>query len=185
MVKKRTGHLKCTRDARFFATGRQSSVRSMTMCLESSADLAWRRCSGVVQLFNAVRQQQGEVQSRLQEAGGSLRRTETALQAVSRHSFLQRLRDGADAETPPPQQVSSRPIGTCGYRTGCSEIGRWCVPRQIGSAVTRCRHRTRALPWGQNRRCAYDFFPFAWNNRVMCLNSLCNVNSISSFRTSW
>ena len=102
------------------------------------------RCSGVVQLFNAVRQQQGEVQSRLQEAGGSLRRTETALQAVSRHSFLQRLRDGADAESPPPQQVSRRPPATAGYRTGRSKLAAGALQDtgQIGSALTRSRHRT-------------------------------------------
>ncbi|XP_043196613.1 RRP15-like protein isoform X1 [Amphibalanus amphitrite] len=61
---------------------------------------------GVVQLFNAVRKQQAEVQSQLKEAGGSLRKTEKALKAVSKQTFMDRLRDGADAE-PAEQSAES------------------------------------------------------------------------------
>lgn len=150
-----------------------NSVGFVSVCLEPSADLGWPRCSGVVQLFNAVRQQQGEVQSRLQEAGGSLRRTETALQAVSRHSFLQRLRDGADTESPPPQQVSRRPPATAGYRTGRSKLAAGALQDtgQIGSALTRSRHRTHKCCLGikiVDTQMIF-FFLFAGNNRAKCL----------------
>lgn len=53
---------------------------------------------GVVQLFNAVRTQQADVKTQLEDAGSSIRKTERALKSVSKESFLERLRDGADAE---------------------------------------------------------------------------------------
>jgi len=64
---------------------------------------------GVVQLFNAVRKQQQEVESRLKEAGGSIRKTENALKGVSKQAFLERLRadgggspDSGEEEEPAP-----------------------------------------------------------------------------------
>ncbi|XP_037072647.1 RRP15-like protein [Pollicipes pollicipes] len=57
---------------------------------------------GVVQLFNAVRKQQQEVQGQLKEAGGSIRKTERALKGVSKQAFLERLRAGVDSEPAPP-----------------------------------------------------------------------------------
>ena len=77
----------------------------LMMKLSSALILPLYIASGVVQLFNAVRKQQTEVQSQLKEAGGSLRKTERALQAVSKQSFMERLREGADDEVTPPRQV--------------------------------------------------------------------------------
>ncbi|XP_055345639.1 RRP15-like protein [Paramacrobiotus metropolitanus] len=48
---------------------------------------------GVVQLFNAVRQQQTTIAEQLDEAGPSVRRSENVLKSVSKGAFLDLLKD--------------------------------------------------------------------------------------------
>ena len=43
---------------------------------------------GVVQLFNAVRKQQKVITEKMEEAGGSIRRKDNAMSAISKGDFL-------------------------------------------------------------------------------------------------
>lgn len=50
---------------------------------------------GVVQLFNAVRQQQGEINEKLSEAGPLERKREQVLKNIDKNSFLDILMGGS------------------------------------------------------------------------------------------
>lgn len=56
--------------------------------------------SGVVQLFNAVRQQQKEIEDKLVQAGPLERKREKALKSIDRKAFLDVLMGGTSKLTP-------------------------------------------------------------------------------------
>jgi len=67
--------------------------RKMPDVLERNAEKAFAKIAtrGVVQLFNAVREQQKDIKSQLKEAGGSFRKQEKVFKNIDKNSFVELL----------------------------------------------------------------------------------------------
>merc|ERR1712076_338818 len=75
------------------------------MSRETFARIATR---GVVQLFNAVRDQQKEVKTQLKQAGGSFRKRENVLKNINKDNFINLLSGKAMDKVEEPAEKRSR-----------------------------------------------------------------------------
>merc|ERR1719150_3246803 len=63
---------------------------------------------GVVQLFNAVREQQKDMKSQLKQAGGSFRKQEKVLKTINKENFISMLSGKATVRSEEPAEKRSR-----------------------------------------------------------------------------
>ena len=89
--------------------------RKMPNILDKHAEKALAKVAtrGVVQLFNAVRDHQKDVSTKLKEAGGSFRRQEKVYQNIDKNSFVELLTGGkpsANPSEPPAKRQKSEEV---------------------------------------------------------------------------
>jgi len=84
--------------------------RSMPNPLQRNAERTLTRIAtrGVVQLFNAVREQQKDMKSQLRQAGGSFRKQEKVLKTINKANFINMLSGKAMVEGEEPAEKKSR-----------------------------------------------------------------------------
>lgn len=84
--------------------------RSMPNPLQRNAERTLTKIAtrGVVQLFNAVREQQKDMKSQLRQAGGSFRKQEKVLKTINKASFINMLSGKAMVEGEEPAEKRSR-----------------------------------------------------------------------------
>jgi len=84
--------------------------RSMPNPLQRNAERTLTKIAtrGVVQLFNAVREQQKDMKSQLREAGGSFRKQEKVLKTINKANFINMLSGKAMVEGEEPAEKRSR-----------------------------------------------------------------------------
>merc|ERR1711974_210566 len=84
--------------------------RSMPNPLQRNAERTLTKIAtrGVVQLFNAVREQQKDMKSQLREAGGSFRKQEKVLKTINKANFINMLSGKAMVEREEPAEKRSR-----------------------------------------------------------------------------
>ena len=63
---------------------------------------------GVVQLFNAVKQQQKSVEEKLQEAGPSVRRQDHVIESLTKGQFIDVLKKAAPETTTEPKKKKKK-----------------------------------------------------------------------------
>ncbi|KAJ9589099.1 hypothetical protein L9F63_017603 [Diploptera punctata] len=95
----------------------QSKFRMKPTILDRERERRLNRIAtkGVVQLFNAVRKQQKNLQSELEDAGGSERKREKVMKSLDKRSFLNVLMGTARSE-PVDNPVKSEPEETSTWR---------------------------------------------------------------------
>merc|ERR1712241_804647 len=89
--------------------------RSLPSVLDRNAEKALSRTAtrGVVQLFNAVRDHQKDMKTKLKEAGGSFRKQEKVYQNIDKNSFVELLTGGkpsANPSEPPAKRQKSEEV---------------------------------------------------------------------------
>merc|ERR1712025_135847 len=84
--------------------------RSMPNPLQRNAERTLTKIAtrGVVQLFNAVREQQKDMKSQLRQAGGSFRKQEKVLKTINKANFINMLSGKAIVEGEEPAEKRSR-----------------------------------------------------------------------------
>jgi len=84
--------------------------RSMPDPLRRNAERSLARIAtrGVVQLFNAVREQQKDMKTQLKQAGGSFRRQENVLKTINKSNFINMLSGKAQVDTVEPPEKRSK-----------------------------------------------------------------------------
>merc|ERR1719264_721986 len=84
--------------------------RSMPNPLQRNAERTLTKIAtrGVVQLFNAVREQQKDMKSQLRQAGGSFRKQEKVLKTINKANFINMLSGKAMVEGEEPAEKKSR-----------------------------------------------------------------------------
>jgi len=84
--------------------------RKMPDVLERNAEKAFAKIAtrGVVQLFNAVREQQKDIKSQLKEAGGSFRKQEKVFKNIDKNSFVELL-TGKSMPKPSSEPQAKKP----------------------------------------------------------------------------
>merc|ERR1719431_2268829 len=84
--------------------------RKMPDVLDRNAEKAFAKIAtrGVVQLFNAVREQQKDIKSQLKEAGGSFRKQEKVFKNIDKNSFVELL-TGKAISKPQGEPVAKKP----------------------------------------------------------------------------
>merc|ERR1712032_1688225 len=84
--------------------------RSMPNPLQRNAERTLTRIAtrGVVQLFNAVREQQKDMKSQLRQAGGSFRKQEKVLKTINKANFINMLSGKAMVEGDEPAEKRCR-----------------------------------------------------------------------------
>lgn len=84
--------------------------RSMPNPLQRNAERTLTKIAtrGVVQLFNAVREQQKDMKSQLRQAGGSFRKQEKVLKTINKANFINMLSGKATVEGEEPPVKRSR-----------------------------------------------------------------------------
>ncbi|XP_014676211.1 PREDICTED: RRP15-like protein [Priapulus caudatus] len=70
---------------------------------EKEKNLARTATRGVVQLFNAVRQQQKRIEDEMKVAGSSIRKQDKVMKSLTKGRFLDMLKGGAEKERPTVQ----------------------------------------------------------------------------------
>jgi len=84
--------------------------RKMPDVLDRNAEKALSKIAtrGVVQLFNAVREQQKDIKTKLKEAGGSFRKQEKVFKNIDKNSFVEIL-TGKSISKPQEEPVAKKP----------------------------------------------------------------------------
>merc|ERR1711936_480357 len=84
--------------------------RSMPNPLQRNAERTLTKIAtrGVVQLFNAVREQQKDMKSQLRQAGGSFRKQEKVLKTINKANFINMLSGKAMVDGEEPAEKRSR-----------------------------------------------------------------------------
>jgi len=84
--------------------------RSMPNPLQRNAERTLTKIAtrGVVQLFNAVREQQKDMKSQLKQAGGSFRKQEKVLKTINKENFINMLSGKATVRSEEPAEKRSR-----------------------------------------------------------------------------
>jgi len=84
--------------------------RKMPDVLDRNAEKALAKIAtrGVVQLFNAVREQQKDIKTKLKEAGGSFRKQEKVFKNIDKNSFVEIL-TGKSISKPLEEPLSKKP----------------------------------------------------------------------------